>query len=241
MLLLSYDVESTGLNVNTDEVIEVGAVLWSTGQSKSLESVGFLVQTSIPISKEITDITGITQAAVDTFGYESGDALNSVVDLMNQADVIIGHNVKRFDERITRSWASRFLTELPDKLWGDTMTDIPGVKGEQLVTMAAKHGFVNMFPHSALADAQTVIKLIQPYDIDKIVERAKSPTVVLRSHQPNAPENNRAVGKLGFRWNGIHKLWWRATKEMDVSDIAAKCPFDVSRVDKEVTLEMLDN
>ena len=237
MLLLSYDVESTGLDVIKDEVIEVGAVLWSTGQRKALESVGFLVQAEKPISEEITGITGITQAAVDAFGYESGDALGSVIDLMSQADVVIGHNVKRFDERITRSWASRLQTELPDKLWADTMTDIPGVKGEQLVTMAAKHGFVNLFPHSALADCQTVVKLVSGYDIDKIIERAKSPTVVVQSHQGR--HENDLVKKLQFRWNPDRKIWWKAVKEMDIEQLKKDASFALSILDKPLAEELL--
>jgi DNA polymerase-3 subunit epsilon len=230
-------VESTGLDVNKDEVIEVGAVLWSTGQNKALESVGFLVKAEKAISDEITSITGITQSAVDAFGYESADALNSVIDLMSQADVVIGHNVKRFDERITRSWASRFLTELPDKLWADTMTDLPNVKGEQLVTMAAKHGFVNLFPHSALADCQTVVKLISGYDIEKIIERAKSPTIVVQSHQGR--HENDLVKKMQFRWNPERKLWFKCVKEMDLEELKKNAAFALSIVDKLTAEELL--
>jgi DNA polymerase III alpha subunit (gram-positive type) len=242
MVLLSYDIESTGLDKQKDRIIEVGLALYSTGQQKILESTGFLVQSDgVPITSEITEITGITQAAVDRFGYPPEEALIALSDFMEHADAMIGHNVIRFDKPFTENTAKRQGFLLEERLWIDTMTDVPGVKGEQLITMCAKHGFVNPNQHSAEDDAKAVLKLIQSYDIDKIIERAKSPTVVIRSHQPNTPENNRVVGKLGFRWNGIFKIWWRATKEMDVSDIAAKCPFDVSRVDKEVTLEQLDN
>jgi DNA polymerase-3 subunit epsilon len=242
VILLSYDIEATGLDKQKDRIIEVGLALYSTGQQKILESTGFLVQSDgVLITSEITEITGITQAAVDRFGHEQADAIDDLNWFAEQADAVIAHNGNRFDKPFTENTARRLNKVLQDKLWIDTMSDIPGVKGEQLITMCAKHGFINPNQHSAEDDAKSVLKLIQPYDIEKIVERAKSPTVVLRSHQPNMPENNRAVGKLGFRWNGIYKIWWRATKEMDVTDIAAKCPFDVSRADKEVTLEMLDN
>jgi len=242
MILLSYDIEATGLDKQKDRIIEMGLVLYSTGQQKILESAGFLVQSDgVSITEEITGITGITQAAVDRFGREPVSALEDFNWFAEQADAVIGHNVIRYDRPMTENAANRLSVPLIEKLWVDSMTDIPGVKGEQLITMCAKHGFVNPNQHSAEDDAKSVLKLIQSYDIDKIIERAKSPTVVIRSHQPNTPENNRVVGKMGFRWHGVFKLWWRATKEMDVSDIAAKCPFDVSRVDKEVTLEQLDN
>jgi hypothetical protein len=241
MILLSYDIEATGLDKQKDRIIEVGLALYSTGQRKILESTGFLVQSDgVLITPEITEITGITQAAVDRFGYPPEEALIALSNFMEHADAVIGHNLIRFDWPFTENTAKRQGFLLEEILKIDSMTDVPGVKGEQLITMCAKHGFVNPNQHSAEDDAKSVLKLIQPYDIDKIVGRAKSPTVVIRSHQPNTPENNRVVGKLGFRWNGSFKIWWRSTKEMDVSDIAAKCPFDVSRVDKEITLEQLD-
>jgi DNA polymerase-3 subunit epsilon len=241
MILLSYDIEATGLDKQKDRIIEMGLCLYSTGQQKILESTGFLVQSDgVPITSEITEITGITQAAADRFGHEQADAIDDFNWFAEQADAVIAHNGNRFDKPITENTAHRLNKVLQDRLWIDSMTDVPGVKGEQLITMCAKHGFINPNQHSAEDDAKSVLKLIQTYDINKIVERAKSPTIILRSHQPNTPENNRAVGKLGFRWNGTYKIWHRATKEMDVSDIAAKCPFDVSRVDKEITLEMLD-
>src|SRR6266704_3086611 len=66
MILLSYDVETTGLDKQKDRIIEAGFALYSTGQQKVLESAGDLVKSEgVPITQEITDITGITQAAED--------------------------------------------------------------------------------------------------------------------------------------------------------------------------------
>ena len=74
-LLLGFDMETTGLDVVNDRPIEVGLLLYSTTQKKVIESAGFLVKSSVPVSPFITKLTGITQSAVDTFGYESKDAL----------------------------------------------------------------------------------------------------------------------------------------------------------------------
>src|ERR1700675_4946388 len=164
MILLSYDVESTGLDTNKDHVIEVGAILFSTGQRRVLESVSFLVKTDRPITEEVTQITGVTKAALDKFGYEQENGLEIVADLMDQADAICGHNVIRFDKRMHDSWAKRHAMAIPEKLWIDSTTDIPNVPMGKLSYVAADHGFINMFPHSALADAQTVLKILSFYD-----------------------------------------------------------------------------
>lgn len=238
MLLFAFDVETSGLDVVNARVLEVGGILWSTGQQKCLESVGFLVQTDAVISQEITDLTGITKSAVDKFGYQSEDALDSVLDLMAQADAVVGHNVNRFDKRVLTTWAKLHGRQVPDKLWIDTTTDIPGVELGKLTYVAADHQFLNLFPHSALSDCQTVIKLISMYDIDSIVARAKQPNVILKAHVTF--DTNKLAKKRKYRWYGETRLWWKLLKESDVDEEVKSAPFDVSIV-KDVPEETLLN
>jgi DNA polymerase III alpha subunit (gram-positive type) len=236
MILLAFDLETTGLDFVKDRPIEVGAILYSTGQQKCLESQGFLVKTDAAISAEITKLTGITQQAVDKFGYESDDSLAAVTELMNQADAVIGHNVVRFDKRMLQAWQARHGWDgcAPEKLWIDTYTDLPDTEVGKLTLMAANAGFLNMFPHSALADCQTVLKLIESenpttkekYDINKIVERAKSPTIVVQAHQ--ARHQNDLAKKAKFRWYPEKKMWWKFVKEMDLEGVVKDLQFDVS-------------
>ncbi len=125
MILLAFDVESTGLDFTKDRVIEVGAILYSTGQQKCLESQGFLVKTDVAISPEITKLTGITQAAVDKFGYDSENSLGIILDMLQVADAVIGHNAVRFDKRMLQAWCNREEHVIWDRLWIDTYTDLP--------------------------------------------------------------------------------------------------------------------
>ena len=238
-IILSYDVETTGLDTSTDRVIEVGAILYSTGQRKCLESKGFLVKTDKPISPEITKLTSITQAAVDKFGYDSEESLDDVIDLMSQADAIAGQNVLRFDKRITESWATRFKKTLPSKLWIDTRTDLPGVESKSLTYMAADHGFLNLFPHSALADCQTVLKLITMYDINQVIARAKEPTVILKAHV--GFENNGLAKARKYGWYDDKKgtkFWYKIVKQSDVAVETSHSEFDVSFV-TDISVETL--
>jgi DNA polymerase III epsilon subunit-like protein len=239
MILCAYDIETTGLDLYEDRMIEVGLVLYSTGQKKILESTGFLVQSDgVLITEEITKITGITQAAVDRFGYDPADAIDDLRRYAADADAIIGHNVLRFDKPISDNASKRMNKGLlDDKLWIDTMTDIPGVMGEQLITMCAKHGWVNPNQHSAEDDAKDVLKLISNYKIEEVVERAQSPDVVMQSHQDR--DHNQDAKKFKFRWNPDYKIWWKAVKEMDVDGLANQVPFSMSMLDKTVSIEML--
>ena len=238
-ILLGFDLETTGLDFVESRPIEVGAILYSTGQQKCLESSGFLVKSDKPISAEITKLTGITQSAVDKFGYDSKESLELVIDLIGQADAIVGQNVIRFDKRMLEAWGSRHGLTIPERLYIDTRTDLPGVESKTLTYMAADHGFLNMFPHSALADVQTCLKIVSMYDINQVIARAKEPTVILKAHV--GFENNSLAKKRKYGWYddkaGV-KFWYKVVKQSDVAAETAHSEFDVSFV-TDIPLEKL--
>ena len=244
MILCAFDIEATGLDKQKDRMIEVGLALYSTAQNKVLESTGFMVQSDgVTVSEEITGITGITQAALDRVGYEPVTALEEFNTYAHQADAIIAHNGERFDKPMVEAAAARLKVPLEHKLWIDTMTDIPGVKGEQLITMCAKVGFLYN-AHSALDDAKATVEMARRHSADpaksweKIVERAQSPIVLLRAHQDR--DKNEDAKKFKFRWNPENKIWWKPVKEMDIPELESNAPFGLSRLDKTYTIEMLD-
>lgn len=239
MIVLGFDMETTGLDVQNDHAIEIGAILYSTGQQRSLESAGFLVKTDKQISKFITDLTGITNSATQKFGYDSKDALETVIDMVNQADAIVGQNVKRFDKRLIEAWAAREGLKFPEKLWIDTRTDLPGVESKTLTYMAADHGFLNLFPHGALTDVQTCLKIVSMYDIDVVVARAKEPTVILKAHV--GFENNSLAKARKYGWYDDKKgtkFWYKVVKQSDVAVETSHGEFNVTFV-TDVPVEKL--
>jgi DNA polymerase III subunit epsilon len=238
LILLSFDLESTGLDTANDDVIEFGAVLWSSTQKKCLDNQGMLVKTDKTITPEITKITGITQAAVNRFGYEQDSVLDIIIDMIQSSDAVIGYNVRRFDRKLLQSWAARRGHTVPEKVWIDLYADLPwDVPVGKLSHVAADHGILNLFPHSALADCQTVLAIASKYDANLLLERAQSPVVILRSLEDRS--NNEAVKKAKFRWNPANKIWWKAVKEADVEQVIANCGIRVE-IDKEHTQEELD-
>jgi DNA polymerase III epsilon subunit-like protein len=239
MILLSLDFETTGLDVVNDRVIEFGAVLYSTGQKKCLDSQGMLVKTDVPITPQITALTGIHPTAVERFGYEAPAVFDIIRDMMFEADAIIGYNARRFDKRVAGNWALREDKPLPEKTWIDLFMDLPcHVPTGKLSHVAADHGILNLFPHSALADAQTVLAIAEKYDPELLLHRAQSPVVILRSQADR--NQNELVKKARFRWNPGMKIWWRAVKAMDVDEVMQQFQFPVV-LDKELNLEELEN
>lgn len=251
MILLSFDLETTGLSSENDRAIEIGAILYSTGQRRVMEASSFLVKTDLPITAEITKITGLTAPAVRKFGYETQDSWLNLIEMATQADAIIGQNVIRFDKKFFYESASREKLAVPEKLWIDTRTDLPGVESKHLGYMLADIGKINPFPHSALSDAMSVLILVEHYSkeavlkgyanadayIDAMVKLAQSPTIILIGKQDRA--DNGLVKKAKFSWNPEYKIWWKTVKECEVEAYVTKLPFNVAKAGPEISIEKL--
>lgn len=237
MILLSLDFETTGLDTANDRVIEGGAVLWSTVQHRILEAADFLVKPGIPINEEVTKLTGITEDAVKAFGFESRDSLDNILAMVSMADAIAGQNICRFDKKVLINWMIREgfgetggIEPIRQKLTIDTLFDIPGVEGRKLQYMLADHMRLNPFPHSALADALSVLILIEEHtaangNIDPIIERAKSPFVIVQSLHPRSENEQAKKPPFRFRWCD-QKIWWKAIKLIDLEEFRKLYPFE---------------
>lgn len=229
MLIAALDFESTGLDVNKDSIIEVGAILYSTTRKHPMMTDGYFVDHEIDIPKKITEITGISRGMIDKFGLESAHALDRLQNILDMAEAIVGQNIVDFDMPLYRNWCLREKVEPIERLMIDTKTDLPGVEAKHLGYMAADAGFLNPFPHQAVSDCQTVLKLVGMHDIEKVVERAKSPRVYLQALVTF--DTNYLAKERKYVWNGDRKVWYKVVKELDVANEAKECQFDVKRIE----------
>lgn len=236
MILLSLDFETSGLDTANSRIREGGAILWSTGQHRILESTGFLLKDEPPITQEETAIHRITQSAIDRFGFKPKDSLENVIAMAESADALVGQNIRRFDYKVLISACIREHIDprpIQEKLVIDTLTDIPAVEGKHLQYMLADHMRLNPFPHGALTDALSVLVLIEEHtaadgNIDGIIERARSPIVIVQSLHPRN-ENEAAKKKpFKFRWNPDRKIWWKALKQIDLESFLKDYKFETS-------------
>src|SRR3990170_3993449 len=82
MNVLGLDIETTGLNKDTHDVLEVAVVAWNTEKARPLQFFNWLMRTTVP--DNIAQITGIDQETVNTFG-------------INKWDALVAHNGRQFD------------------------------------------------------------------------------------------------------------------------------------------------
>lgn len=237
MILLSVDFETTGLNRETDRITEVGYVLWSTGHMRMLQCESFFVKSDVPVPAEVTKKTGVTNGMLDKFGYSERDAIDSIIDVMEDAQAMIGQNIVQFDKPFLENAAKRLGKTLPVLPYIDTRTDLPpDVEPKTLTLMAAEAkdpktgrnvGFVNPFPHAALTDALTVLQLASLYDPDAMLARANEPNVVLQALHKF--EDNHIAKQFGFGFKpNLGKRWLKVVKNSDLAILNKTCPINLT-------------
>jgi DNA polymerase III subunit epsilon len=247
MIVVGLDLEATGLDKVKDRPIEVGLTLWSTNMQRGLETHNFLIQADgVPVTAEITEITGATQKSVDTFGHPLDEAFDDIVDFVNRGEAIVAFNGPGYDIPMMKAWAKRLGKTFPDKLVIDPYTDMPlykdtaspGMRGQELITMCAKNK-IYYDAHEAGADVGAMLRLMSIRDFNLVLQRAKSDVVIVQSKQHRS-ENAKAK-KHKFRWNPDHTIWWKAVKRIDLDNLVAQVNNEFGLVERaDLTLEQLD-
>ena len=227
MLVLGLDLETTGLNPESDEIIEVGAVVWDTNRGTPVKIYSELVQSQTPVTEEITRITGIKNEDLRAWGVSPQEAFLNLEALAQKCEYIVAHNGLEFD----KLFIDRYLATMPDIQldlpWIDTMTDLPypeELKTRKLSYVAAEHGFLNPFAHRSLFDVLTMMKVFSSYPLPDVIEFAKSPMVRIVA-QVSFAEKDKAKN-LGFRWDPNRKEWFHGLREAQMK--RAKFPFPVT-------------
>lgn len=222
--LLAIDLETTGLDPKTDHVIEIGTALWDTDRKAVLYAGGAFIALppGVVLDPKITALTGITQADLDEWGRPLEDALSTLSEFCTDHGVVhfVGHNAKAFDRLFVEA-------SLPRLTWLDTMTDLPlpeNMKARALSHLAAEHGFLNPFPHRALFDALTCLRLLACYPLEEVIRYATAPTVTLIAW--NLPFERKDEAKnAGFQWDAAGRRWSKTVKDFQVEALKASLTF----------------
>lgn len=93
--ILSFDIETTGINTNSDRIVEFSATKISSIDFKVIKKTTFLINPTIPIPQEATKIHKITNEMVfdkKPFSYFAKPLLEFISDC-----IIVTYNGNRFD------------------------------------------------------------------------------------------------------------------------------------------------
>ncbi len=221
MIVAGFDVETTGIRIADDHIVQVGLVLWDTKAliKKAKVKMDRLINCPAlpPMDEEVIRIHGITNEDLILYGKAPVEVFAEVNSLFDQADAVVAHNGNIFDRPMYENNCRRHGVEPLEKLWIDTMCDIefpPEISTRKLSFLAAEHGFINPFPHDACSDVMTMLKVADKYDWDKMVEFAKAPTIIIRADVRF--QEKELAKKQSFRWDADNKVWIKSIKEFQL-------------------------
>lgn len=232
---LFVDVETTGLDPARDEIIELAMVRFSydaEGQIFAIEEAYHgLQEPSVPISDEITRLTGIDAAMV------AGQSIDKtqVARLVEKSDLILAHNAA-FDRKFLEAFCEAFT----HKPWGCTQSQIDwkseGFEGTRLPYLAAGAGFF-YDKHRALNDCHAAIALLTqtlPQSGTKafvaLLENARRKDIRLFASQAPFDMKDKLRAR-GYRWNGegvgASRAWYIDVPEAQLEDEIAWLETDI--------------
>lgn len=218
------DVETTGLDSATDQVIELALVPFDFAPDGRIfrlyKGYDALRDPGVPITPEITRLTGITDQMV------SGKALDTarIEEFVTPAHLVVAHNAG-FD----RPFAEQIHPLFASKAWGCSMAEVPwrdeGLEGAKLEYLAYRYGFF-YDAHRATGDCLAGIHLLAQ-------ELPESGGLALASLLANARRKTIRIWAEGspfdakdklkvrhYRWNagddGRPKAWYCDVDESDL-------------------------
>lgn len=157
-----FDIETTGLDTNSDRIIELGAVRVLNG-----EVVGVFekfINPGIEISDVITSINGISNEMVKDADYP-GVVLSEFNRFISGVEFLVGHNAYYFDYPFLQSEFKRNVIKHDKMYVKDTMflakKKIPRIKSYSLKNLTEHLGIINQTAHRALSDVFATYELFE--------------------------------------------------------------------------------
>jgi DNA polymerase-3 subunit epsilon/ATP-dependent DNA helicase DinG len=151
--LVALDIETTGLDADSDSIIEIGAVKFKGDRVEGEYSC--LINPGRPLPAFITTLTGITEAML-VGQPRVGSALAELSDFVGECDVV-GHNIK-FDLAFLRKKGALRYNEGLDT-FDLAAVLLPGAGRYSLHSLCNELGIPQPSRHRALEDARVTFRL----------------------------------------------------------------------------------
>ena len=222
--ILILDTETTGLDNENDDCLEVGSILFNVKSRSVLAQQSFL----LPVEKNNAEKINNIPAEITRLPQPLFEAIKYFESLVQFSDVIVAHNAE-FD---MKWFGSQKLPQI-EKPWICSMDDITWPSDRQLKTrpsvkdLALAYGVPVWSAHRALTDCIYLAEVFKRCtELEKLLIRALEPKVLLRA---DISYDKRHLAKnAGFRWNdAIKGAWSRKMSRRDMD----KLEFSVQEVD----------
>lgn len=153
------DVETTGLDPLTDDIIEIAALRVVGGVP--LREFSQLISIDRPLPPDIVRLTGITVTDLQKNGRPLGQVMDELLEFIDDAP-LVSHNAV-FDQRFLTAACKKTDMPILNNRFIDTLTlarrKITGVPNYKLATLAAHLGITVQHPHRAQADCHVTQRI----------------------------------------------------------------------------------
>ena len=202
--ILILDTETTGLDENINEIIEIGCILFHVPSKSVLSQTSFLFPVT---SNDAEYINGIS-AEVTNIIQPWEDGLNFFLKLVDSSDVIVAHNVE-FDKK----WFGKGRLPKLEKKWICSLEDInwsfqKSLKNRPSVTDLALSFSIPVWNlHRALSDCFYISEVFKKCEnLEELLIKATEPRFLYRALV--SYEERSLAKKAGFRWNNPLEGAW---------------------------------
>ena len=222
--ILILDTETTGLDNEIDDCLEVGSILFNVKSRSVLAQQSFLLPVQNNNAEKINNIP----AEITRLPQPLSEAIKYFESLVKSSDAIVAHNAE-FDMK----WFG--INKLPqiEKQWICSMEDITWPAERQLKTrpsvrdLALAYGVPVWNAHRALTDCIYLAEVFRRCsELERMLSRALEPKVLYRAEI--SYEKRYLAKNAGFRWNDAIKGAW--SRKMSRRDME-KLEFPVHEVD----------
>lgn len=241
------DVETTGLDTTSDEIVELGMVKFTYFPDGDVCSVvdtfSSLNEPTKPIPAETTKLHGITDEMVSGHRIDP----DAVAAFVSDANIVIAHNAS-FDRRFVERYWPTFV----DKYWACSVDQIEwrnhGFEGSRLGYLLAGVGLFHN-AHRAVDDCRALLEVLAHTNpatgrshLAHLLEAARRKTArIWAEHSPFELRNE--LKNRGYRWspgeNGRLKSWYLDVTEPQVEDEISFLRSNIYRRDVEPYIEVI--
>lgn len=215
------DVETTGLDVHQDVIIELALRRFRFDRSGRIlkidRAVSWFEDPGRPLGDTVMRITGLTDAGL--VGQRIDDA--EATRILRTADLIIAHNAA-FD----RKFVERRLPQAAGLPWACSMCEVDwdaaGFEGRTLGWLGVQAGWFHD-AHRASGDVDAVIALlthVMPEGgtvLAELVHRSATPSMRIEAIGANYGVKDELRNR-GYRWNPDNKVWWKDVCRAELAD-----------------------
>ena len=214
--LLIVDTETTGLDPELDQCLEVGVILFDVTSRQVLAQQSFL----LPVEANAAEAINRIPAAVTRLPQPWSEGMSWFQNLVAAADVLVAHNAA-FD----RQWFGRGALPPVTRPWLCSMDDIRWPADRQLRSrpsvrdLALAYGVPVWAAHRALTDCIYLAEVFARCDdLETLLQRGLEPRRLMRA-RVSFDERHQAK-EAGFRWNDpIKGAWTRRLSERECSEL----------------------